>query len=75
MEQGSNRRCEQISKEKTSLEKLIHAFEVRNRAPSRSPKKIAWYFNNLRLFKEFLKANGYSLELGRMGISSHSMGS
>jgi site-specific recombinase XerD len=65
---GRSRRWEHISKQKTTLEKLIHAFEVRNRTLNRSLKTIAWYSNNLRLFEEFLKAKGYSSELGRVGF-------
>ena len=47
---------------------MIHAFEIRNRTLNRSPKTTAWYSNNLRLFKDFLVANGYSLAIGDIGI-------
>lgn len=65
---GRSQRREYVSKEKTSLEKLIYTFEVRNRTLNRSPKTIAWYSNNLCLFKEFLEANCYCLGLGRVGL-------
>jgi integrase/recombinase XerC len=65
---GRSGRWEHIAKDKASLEKLIHAFEVRNRTLNRSLKTIAWYSNNLRLFERFLKAKGYSAELGRVGL-------
>lgn len=68
MARGHNRRWEHISKEKIGLETLVHAFEVQNRTLNSSPKTVTWYSNNLRLFKDFLKANGYSLEIGKIGL-------
>lgn len=65
----TNKRWEQVTKDRTTLDKLVQAFEVRNRASNRSPKTVAWYSNNLRLFLEFLQREGDSLELGEVGLA------
>jgi len=57
-----------VPKDQTTLDQLIWAFEVRNRTLNRSPKTTSWYSNNLRLFKNFLEAHGYSLAIGDIGI-------
>jgi len=45
------------------IDDLVREFEVRNSCLNRSPKTISWYSNNLRLFVEFLRRNGYSLSI------------
>jgi site-specific recombinase XerD len=52
----------------TGLGELIHAFEITNRTLNRSPKTTAWHSNNLRLFKDFLVAQGSSLAISDVGI-------
>jgi hypothetical protein len=58
-----NTRWDQVPKEKTTIDKLIKAFEVRNQTLSRSPKTIIWYTSNLKAFREFPNVKGYSLDL------------
>jgi len=62
------KRWQHVPKDQTTLDQLIWAFEVRNRTLNRSPKTTSWDSNNLRLFKNFLEAHGYSLAIGDIGI-------
>jgi site-specific recombinase XerD len=59
---------QQVPKDQITLDRLIWAFEVRNRTLNRSPRTTSWYSNNLRLFKNFLEAHDYSLAIGDIGI-------
>lgn len=36
-----NQRWDQVAKDKMTLDKLVEAFEIRNRASNRSPKTVA----------------------------------
>ena len=56
------------SEAKLDLVRLIHAFEVTNRAANKSPKTTAWYSSNLGLFKDFLIARGHSLAIDDVGL-------
>jgi site-specific recombinase XerD len=68
MARHRDKKWEEISKGTTDIGRLIYAYEIRNKTLNRSPKTTAWYSNNLRLFKDFLVANGYSLAIGDIGI-------